>query len=410
MPEFFKVASSEMVFEALSSFSRLGTERVRLEQAFNRVTAQEIIAPEDLPPRARATMDGYAVKARETFGASGSIPAVLQVSGRVVMGTLPDLPLAAGQTAEIPTGGFLPEGADAVVMVEYANKLEDGTLEIIRPVTPGENVLNRSEDVAQGKPIIPPGRRLRPHEVGLLAGLGILEIPVGRRPNVAVISTGDEIVPVGESPLPGQIRDSNGHALRALVESVGARVLTVELVCDEPTRLAAVLERALSQTDVVVLSGGSSVGQCDHIVGVAGSFAGAEILVHGVAISPGKPTLLARVNGKPVFGLPGHPVSALVVAQVFLAPFLRYLEGEALDREPVGSQKQAVLASSVHSAQGREEYVRVTLEQRGQEWLARPVFGKSGMLSSLVKADGFFRIPAHAEGVAGGEMVTVYLF
>jgi molybdopterin molybdotransferase len=179
-------------------------------------------------------MDGYAVQARETFGASGSIPAVLQVSGRVVMGVLPDFPLATGQAAEIPTGGFLPEGADAVVMVEYANKLEDGTLEILRPVTPGENVLYRSEDVAQGKPIIPRGRRLRPHDVGLLAGLGILEIPVGRKPTVAVISTGDEIVPVGENPLPGQIRDRNGHALRALVESVGAQVLTVELVRDEP--------------------------------------------------------------------------------------------------------------------------------------------------------------------------------
>jgi molybdopterin molybdotransferase len=410
VPEFFKVVSSEKVFEALSSFPRLGTEWVKLEQALHRVTAQELISPEDLPPRARATMDGYAVKASDTFGASASIPAVLQVIGRVVMGALCGFPVAAGQAAEIPTGGFLPEGADAVVMVEYSSKLDDGTVEIIRPVTPGENVLNRSEDVAKGKPVIPRGKRLRPHDVGMLAGLGILKASVGKKPTVAVISTGDEIVPVSGSPLPGQIRDINGHSLRALVESAGARVLTCEIVRDEPALLTAALKRALSQTDVVVVSGGSSVGQCDHVVAIVSGFSGSEILAHGVAINPGKPTLLARVGGKPVFGLPGHPVSALVVAQVFLAPFLRYLEGEALDREPAGRQKQAILASSVHSAQGREEYVRVTLERRGNGWLARPVFGKSGMVSSLVRADGFFMIPVHAEGIAGGETVTVYLF
>ena len=410
MPEFFKVVSSERVFEALSSFPRPGTEWVKLDEAIDRVAAREIVSPEDLPPRARATMDGYAVKASDTFGASGSIPAVLQVIGRVVMGALPGFPIAAGQAAEIPTGGFLPVGADAVVMVEYANRLDDGALEVMRPVTPGENVLDRSQDVAGGKPIIPSGRRLRPQDVGMLAGLGILEVSVGKRPAVAVISTGDEIVPVTARPLPGQIRDVNGHALRALVESAGAKVAACEIVRDDPALLAAAMRRALSQSDLVVLSGGSSVGQCDYIVEVVNDFPGSEVLVHGVAISPGKPTLLARIDGKPVFGLPGHPVSALVVAQVFLAPFLRYLEGETLDREPVGRQKQAILASSVHSTHGREEYVRVTLERRGDEWLARPVFGKSGMLSSLVRADGFFIVPVHAEGVAGGESVTVYLF
>lgn len=381
-----------------------------MDRSLHRVTAQEILSPEDLPPKARATMDGYAVQACDTFGASASIPAVLQLAGRVVMGVLSDWPITAGQAAEIATGGFLPEGADAVVMVEYSNKLDGDTVEIIRPVTPGENVLNRSEDVAQGQAVLPQGKRLRPHDLGMLAGLGILEVSVGKKPTVAVISTGDEIVPVSHSPLPGQIRDVNGHTLRALVECTGAEVLTCEIVRDEPALLTAALDRSLSRADVVVVSGGSSVGQCDHIAAVVKGFADAEILVHGVAISPGKPTLLARIHGKPVFGLPGHPVSALVVAQVFLAPFLRYLEGEALDREPAGRPKQAVLASSVHSAPGREEYVRVTLERRGQEWLARPVFGKSGMLSSLVRADGFFTIPLHAEGIAGGETVTVYLF
>jgi molybdopterin molybdotransferase len=381
-----------------------------LGQALHRVTAQEIVSPEDLPPQARATMDGYAVQARDTFGASASIPAVLQAVGRVVMGVLPDWPIAAGQAAEIPTGGFLPEGADAVAMVEYANKLDSDTVEIIRPVTPGENVLNRSEDVAQGQVVVPRGKRLRPHDLGMLAGLGVVEVCVGKKPIVALISTGDEIVPVSDNPQPGQIRDVNSHALRALVESTGAKVSMCEIVCDDPALLTAGLNRALLQAEVVVVSGGSSVGQCDHIATVVNGLPEAEILVHGVAISPGKPTLLARIRSKPLLGLPGHPVSALVVAQIFLAPFLRYLEGEALDREPAGRSRQAILASSVHSAPGREEYVRVTLERHGQDWLAKPVFGKSGMLSSLVRADGFFRIPIHSEGVGGGETVTVYLF
>jgi molybdopterin molybdotransferase len=410
VPEFFTVVSPDKVFEALSAFPRLRMERVKLDQGLHRVTAREVISPEDLPPRARATMDGYAVQASDTFGASASLPAVLQIVDPVVMGMLPGFPLAAGQAAQIPTGGFLPEGADAVVMVEYSNRLNDGAVEIFRPVTPGENVLNKAEDVALGKVVIPQGRRLRPHDVGMLAGLGILEVPVGKKPTVAVISTGDEIVPVSARPLPGQIRDINSHALRALAESTGAKVSTSEIVPDEPALLTAALEKALADSDVVVLSGGSSVGQGDHLVTVVSSFAGSEILVHGVAISPGKPTLLARVLGKPVFGLPGHPVSALVVAQVFVAPFLRYLEGEALDREPAGRQKRAMLVSSAPSAPGREEYVRVLLERRDEKWLARPVFGKSGMLSSLVRADGFFVIPGHVEGIARGETVTVHLF
>jgi molybdopterin molybdotransferase len=410
VPEFLKVVSSEAVFAALGSFPRLGAEWVSLDESLDRVAAEAIVSPEDLPRQARATMDGYAVQAGDTFGASGSIPAALPVIGRVVMGELPPFSLAAGQVAQIPTGGFLPAGADAVVMVEYANELEDGVVEIFRPVTPGENVLHRSEDVARDRPIVPQGRRLRPQDVGLLAGVGILRARVGKRPTVAVISTGDEIVPVAERPGPGQIRDVNGPALRALVKATGARVLAGGIVRDEPALLTAALKGTLSKADVIVLSGGSSVGQSDHIVDVVNGFPDARVLAHGVAISPGKPTLLARLHGKPVFGLPGHPVSALVVAQVFLAPFLRYLEGEPLQREPVGRQRQAILASSVASVQGREEYVRVSLQKRDDRWCAQPVFGKSGMLSSLAKADGFFIIPAHVEGVPGGETVNAYLF
>lgn len=410
MPEFLQVVSPDEAFVALSGFDRLGCERVTLEHAVNRVTAADIVAPEDVPPGPRATMDGYAVKAGDTFSASASMPALLQVVDRVVMGALPHVPVGVGQAAEIPTGGFLPEGADAVVMREYANALDAGALEVFRPVTPGENVLARAEDVAGGRPLMHAGRRLRPQDVGMLAALGIAAVSVARRPTVAVIVTGDEIVPVWEPPLPGQVRDINGYSIRAMAELAAATVSRCEIVRDDPALLKTALERAVSQVDVAVFSGGSSVGQRDHVLDVVSSFPGAEILVHGLAMRPGKPTLLARVGGKPVFGLPGHPVSALIVAHVFLAPFLRYLQGEALQRRPVGTQRRAVLTSSVHSTHGLQEYVRVTLEAQGHEWLARPLFGKSSMLSSLVKADGFFVIPMHAEGVASGETVDVYLF
>jgi len=410
LPEFFKVASAQQIFDSLAGFARLTLEQIDLEHALGRVLGRDIISREELPPRARSTMDGYAVRAEDTFGASDAVPALLKVAGSVAMGSLPDMPVAPGQAAEIPTGGFLPEGADAVVMVEYTNPLGHGEIEVTRPVTRADNILERAGDVALGETVLSAGTRLRPQDVGMPAGLGITEITVFKKPRVAIISTGDEIIPVTETPSPGQIRDINSYALRALVESVGAVPIACGIVRDEPYLLKSALANALEAADVVVVSGGSSVGERDHIVEVVNSFPEVEIYAHGIAISPGKPTLLAEVQGKPVFGLPGHPVSAVIVAQVFLLPFLKYLEGEELKKEPTGQRISAVLATSVHSPHGREEYTRVKLERERDGLVARPVFGKSGMMSTLVKADGFFVIPIHAEGVAAGEVIDVYLF
>jgi molybdopterin molybdotransferase len=410
VPEFFKVVTPEQVFEALSGFSRLGVETVPLDDALGRVCGADIASPEDLPPLPRSTMDGFAVRAADTFGASDSIPAFLDVAGAVAMGRLPDVDIGRNQAAAIPTGGFLPQGADAVVMVEYTAPAGKGAIEVSRPVTAAENVLGKAEDVAAGEVVIPVGRRLLAQDIGLLAGLGITEVAVYRRPRAAVISTGDEIVPVTEVPSPGRIRDINAHSIAALVRSAGGEAEMFDSVPDDPAQLRAALETALASADVVALSGGSSVGERDHMVSVVTSLSGAVVHAHGIAISPGKPTLVASVGGKPVFGLPGHPVSALVVAQVFFAPFIRYLEGEALKRGPAGARVRAVLVASVHSAQGREEYVRVKMEERQGGFGARPVFGKSGMLSTLVKADGFVVVPIHTEGIPAGEMVDVILF
>lgn len=410
MPEFLKVVTPDEVFDALSGFDRLAVETVPLGRALRRVCGTNIVSEEDLPPLPRSTMDGYAVRAVDTFGASDSIPAFLDVVGAVAMGQISGIAIGRNQAAAIPTGGFLPEGADSVVMVEYTSPAGEGAIEVIRPVTARENVLVKAEDVSRGECVIPSGKRLLPQEIGLLAGLGITHVPVYRRPRAAVISTGDEIVPVTDFPPPGRIRDINTHSIAALVEDAGGEAETYGIVPDDPGLLKAALERALASADVVVLSGGSSVGERDHMVNVVSSLPGALVHAHGIAISPGKPTLIAAVDGKPVFGLPGHPVSALIVAQVFLAPFLRYLGGENLKRRPAGGRLRARLAASVHSAQGREEYVRVKIEEDKEIISARPVFGKSGMLSTLVRADGFFVVPIHVEGVPAGELVDVTLF
>ena len=410
MPEFFKVVTPDEVFEALSGFNRLAVEIVPLDAALGRVSGADIASPEDLPPLPRSTMDGYAVIAADTFGASDSIPAFLDVASTVSMGKLSGITLGRNQAVAIPTGGFLPHGADAVVMVEYTSATGEGAIEVSRPVTIGENVLGKAEDVAIGKIVIPAGKRLLPQDIGLLAGLGILQISVYRRPKAAIISTGDEIVPVTADPPPGRIRDINSHSIAALVRASGGEAERFAIVPDDPALLRSAIEKALASADVVVLSGGSSVGERDHMVSVVAALPGAVVHAHGIAIRPGKPTLIASVGGRPVFGLPGHPVSALVVAQVFLAPFIRYLGGEKLKHGSAGARVRAALAVSVRSAQGREEYVRVKLEDNQGRLSARPVFGKSGMLSTLVNADGFFVVPIHAEGIPAGEMVDVILF
>ncbi|MCL2669924.1 MAG: molybdopterin molybdotransferase MoeA [Syntrophaceae bacterium] len=410
MPEFLKVITPDEVIAALSDFPRSAIETEPLNLALNRICGKAIVSLDDLPPQPRSTMDGFALRASDSFGATDAIPALFSLAGAVTMGRIPDFSVGARQAAAIPTGGFLPPGADAVVMIEYTNPVGQGEIEVIRPVTAGENILAKAEDTAQGDIVIPKGRRLRPQEIGLLAGLGIVEIPIYRKPRVAVLSTGDEIVPITEAPLPGKIRDINAHSLAALCREVGAEAVGLAILPDDPHRLRAAIESALETTDVVVLSGGSSVGERDHMMGAVTSLPEVAIRAHGVAISPGKPTLIASVGGKPLFGLSGHPVSAFVVAQVFLAPFLRYLQGEPLAKGPAGPRLNARLAVSIHSVQGCEEYVRVRIETASEVPIARPVYGKSGIFSTLVKADGIFVVPIHAEGVPAGEAVEVILY
>jgi molybdopterin molybdotransferase len=406
--EFLHVITSDGLVERLGAFARLPSELVSLSAAFDRIPAEGIMASEDLPERARSTVDGYAVQAADSFGASDSIPALLTVVGAVTMGALSDLLIGSGQAAYIPTGGFLPSGADAVVMVEYTSRVDEVSIEVTRPVTSGANVLFPGEDVKTGELIVPAGEPLRPQDLGLLAGLGIASVRAYRQAKVAVISTGDEVVPVDRKAKPGQIRDANGYSISALVRAAGAIPIPFDIVPDDAGMLRAAMADALAQADVVVLSGGSSVGIRDLIVEVVAALPGAEVLAHGVAIRPGKPTLLARHGGKAIFGLPGHPVSALIVAMIFLAPFLRYIQGGSLEKGPLGKQTRATLAVSMHSIIGMEDYIRVRLERAADgDYVARPVFGKSSMLSTMARANGVIVVPAEAEGLVEGAAVDV---
>jgi molybdopterin molybdotransferase len=411
MTEFFRVISADQFIQLLGDFSRISSEHIPLDAALNRRVSEDIAALEDLPEQARSTVDGFAVRAEDTFGASESIPVLLEVVASIPMGTMPDFSLRSGQTAQIPTGGFLPRGADAVVMVEYTNPAGADEIEVTRPVTARTNVLEKGEDTRRNDILLNAGKMIRAQEIGFLAALGFPQISVYRQPKVAVISSGDELVPIEVKPASGQIRDANGHAISALVRCAGAVPLFFDIVPDNARILSDTFERALKDADVVTMSGGSSVGTRDLMVDVVSGLHGAEILAHGVSIRPGKPTLLACQRGKAIIGLPGHPVSALIVAQVFLAPYLQYLQGGRIEKGPAGNRTEAVLASSVDSTIGLEEFVRVRLEHAPDgKRTAYPVFGKSGMLSTMVKADGILTIPMNVEGYSRGEAVPVVEF
>lgn len=408
--EFFRLKTREEVLALFSRFAPVGEEEVPLIQAGGRVLARSLPAPEDVPAFFRASMDGYAVNAADTFGATPGLPQYLEVAGEVPMGVAPAMAVGPGQAARIATGGMLPEGADAVVMVEYAEELPDGTLEVRQPVAPGDNVLQPGEDVRQGEVLFPAGRRLRPQDLGLLAALGVDLLPIHCRPRVAVISSGNEIVPVSQQPGPGQVRDANAYFTAARVEEGGGLPRLWGIVPDDFAALRQVLAAALGEADLLLISGGSSVGTRDLTLDAIQDLPGAEVLVHGVAIRPGKPTILADVGGKALLGLPGHPASAAVVMHVLGKPLLARLSGAGDPAPSWGGRVAARLSRNLAGASGRDDFVRVRLRQEGEILWADPVLGASGLLSPLVKSDGLMTIPMGVEGLLRGDAVTVELF
>ncbi|MEW6428804.1 MAG: gephyrin-like molybdotransferase Glp [Thermodesulfobacteriota bacterium] len=397
-----------LLHAALAGCPPVDGETIPLHETLGRIIAGGVIAAENLPAHPRSTMDGYALRAADTYGATESMPAYLAVRGEVRMGELPASGPAPEACCRIATGGLLPPDTDAVVMLEHTVAVDEGLIEVLKPVAPGNNVMAAGDDVRRGETLLEAGHRLRPCDIGLLAGLGIPQLQVFRQPRVGILSTGDEIVPFSSHPPPGKIRDMNGAGLAALVREQGGLPVSYGIVGDSEGPFTATLARALAETDLVLFSGGSSVGVRDLGERVLEKLG--HILLHGVAVKPGKPVIVAVAAGKPVFGLPGHPVSAAVSFHLFVRPALHHLGGRSPDRLPPCTVT-ARLARNLNSAPGRTDLVPVRVEANpAGGCLARPVLGKSGALSTLVRADGFLVIEAELQGRYEGDEIAVILF
>ncbi|HEC98564.1 MAG TPA: molybdopterin molybdenumtransferase MoeA [Nitrospirae bacterium] len=388
------------------------TESAGIENAYGRVLSADVISPEDLPGFNRSTMDGYAVDSTDTFGASDSMPAYLTVAGEVHMGTKPDFSLTRGEAAVIPTGGMLPDGADAVVMYEHTNRVGEDILEVMKAVAPNENVILADEDVKEGEVILRAGQRLRPQDIGALAGLGILDIEVFRRPVVAIVSTGDEVVPPSKPRTAGEVRDINSYNLAGLIIRGGGTPLKKGIISDNIDLLRATVRESMQESHMVLISGGSSVGTRDYTSKVIDELGTPGILFHGVSIKPGKPLIGGMVNGTPLFGLPGHPAAVSVCFETFIEPLLKRISGEKRrkNRLPSGRTVKAFFGRNLSSSTGREDHIRVAIELKDNGLWARPILGKSGLIRTLVDADGTVVIPLNKNGIYEGETVVVNLF
>ena len=415
MAEFFNVMAPGDALEALKGLvapivvQEGGIEVVAVGDALGRVVAVDVGAAEELPSFARATMDGYSVRARDTFGASEGLPAYLDVVGEVRMGMAADVGLGVGEAAVAHTGGMLALGADAVVQVERTQRLDDATIEVLRAVAPGENVAQVGEDVRRGDMVLAKGSVIRAQDIGGLLALGITDVRVSRRPRVGIVSSGDELVPPDSDPGPGQIRDINTYTIAALVKQAGGIAAAIALARDDYESQRAAALRGLATCDMLVFSAGSSVSSRDMTAEVIAGLGEPGVMAHGISIKPGKPTVIGAAAGKPIIGLPGNPVSAMVVFDLIGRPAIYHLSG--CDRAPMRGVAQARLVRDVPSAAGREDYVPVRLsEGEDGELMAEPVFGKSGLIYTLARSDGLVKVGLDRGGLYAGESVGVRLY
>lgn len=376
-------------------------EQVSLTAAMGRVLAEDIAASEYVPDFDRSTVDGYAVRARDTFGCSDAIPAILPKTHEVFMGQGADFQLEPETCCAVPTGGAVPDGADSVVMIEYTEDYGDGTIGIGKPAAPGMNMIFRGDDVFPGKIILQKGRVLSSQDIGALAAIGRISVPVVKKLTVGVISTGDELVPPEQTPGPGQIRDVNSPMLEVLLTQFGVQVINYGIVIDDEEKLTAMVQKAVSECDSVLLSGGSSVGVKDAACRIIESMG--TLLLHGIAMKPGKPTILGKTGCKPLVGLPGHPVAAYFITRLFVLPLLGRLMGRTMKQFTT----TAYVTESISANHGRAQYHCCRLALENGRLMAYPIRGKSGLITTLAGADGYFCIDRDCEGLPKGAEIQV---
>lgn len=384
------------------------SERIATQEALGRVIAEDIFAPENLPSFPRSVMDGYAVRAEDTHGASESLPAYLRVIGEIAMGRKTEITISPEEAALVHTGSGLAGGANAVVMLENTREIDASTIEVFRPVAAGENVLQIGEDVPKGEILLISGHSIRSQDIGGLLALGITEVEVFQRVRVAIISTGDELVPPASEPNAGQVRNINAYTLSNLTLKAGAIPSGLGIVQDDYQAIKEAAEKGMREADMIVISAGSSVSTRDLTAQVINSLGKPGVLVHGVSLKPGKPTILASVDQKPLFGLPGNPASAMLTFNLFVTPSIHKLSG--CNKLFQHYNLQARLTRNIPSAPGREDYIPVSLEERNGEMWAEPIFGKSNLISTMIRADGIAEVPLDKGGLSGGEIVTVRMF
>ena len=386
----------------------VGAERVSLSEAHDRVLAKDVAAPMDVPPFDRSTMDGYAVRAVNTFGADEDRPVALKLCGQVTVGETPSVIVENGMAAEIATGAPLPKGADAVVMVEYSTRRDDNVF-IHRPVSKGENMMEAGSDIRKGEKTLKKYQRLSSREAGVLAALGLTEVDVYERPRVAILSTGAEVVEPGKPLTSGKIYDINAYAFSTAVLECGGEPINLGIIPDERNQLKAAVKKALNSADAVITSGGVSVGPKDLIPQVVDTLGKPGVIISGIAVKPGKPTTIAVVDGKPVFSLPGHPTSSLLMFHMIVRPIICKMAGRT---EETPSVLKAVAATKMFPAKGRRTFVMISLtyDKTGKP-LASPVpTGLSGAITTLARADGFVEIPEKRQFIDVGTTINVYLF
>lgn len=381
-------------------------EEVEITRALGRVAFEDVFSQLDIPDFNRSTVDGYAVVSKDVYGASESLPVFLNIIGKVEMGEKTELKVSAGNCVYVPTGGMIPPGADSMLMIEYVELIDEGMLAAQSPVAPGENIIFAGDDVKSGEKVLSKGRLIKSQDIGVLCAAGISHVKVSKRPRVAVISTGDEIVDPFGQVKPGQVRDINTYTLSAMVQELGGEVTRSIVVKDDYDLIRKTVDEASTDNDIVVISGGSSVGAKDNTEKVIDSLGEPGVFVHGVAVKPGKPTIIGRVRNAAVFGLPGHPVSAVIIFRIFVGELIDKLLGKTKESLFIN----AVCSANIHSSPGKETHQMVELSEDENGFTAKPIYAKSSAISQLSKAQGVIRIPLNKEGIKKGETVKVERF